>query len=119
MSAQWHGVIAVEGEVSVDGRLLRSGALTWRTVDALPLTRDGLRVGSVERVRRVGSELHAEGTVDVEVEVGQPLAASVDGIVLGNSTAQVAEFTHGRLRAVELTSSSPAWDQCRVTRVAY
>jgi hypothetical protein len=119
VNGQWHGVIAVESEVSVDGRLLRSGALTWGTVGPLPLTRDGLVVGTVERMRRVGSELHAEGTIDVEVEVGQPLAAFIDGVMLGNSTAQIMDITRGRLRSVELTSSAPAWDRCRVTRVAY
>ena len=83
----------------------------------------GARISAVARLAdeamRRGLDPHAPIDVEVEVEVGQPLAAFIDGVMLGNSTAQVMEIERGRLRSVELTSSSPAWDRCRVTRVAY
>jgi hypothetical protein len=57
----WKGVIAVEGEVSSDGRLLRPGALTWET--PLPLyapTEDDPWsrpiIGTVQHIARVIGE---------------------------------------------------------------
>lgn len=76
---RWEGVIAREGEMTGDGRLIEAGALRW---DDLPIPlrvafkdvggHDGAEVcGRIETVeRREGGDIHATGTFDLGSAVG-------------------------------------------------
>lgn len=76
---RWEGVIAREGEMTGDGRLIESGALRW---DGLPIPlrvafkdlggHDGAEVcGRIETVeRRDGGDIYATGTFDLGSAVG-------------------------------------------------
>ncbi|WP_291465632.1 hypothetical protein, partial [Actinomyces sp.] len=76
---RWEGVIAREGEMTGDGRLIEDGALRW---DDLPIPlrvafkdvggHDGAEVcGRIETVeRRDGGDIYATGTFDLGSAVG-------------------------------------------------
>lgn len=76
---RWEGVIAREGEMTGDGRLIEDGALRW---DDLPIPlraafkdvggHDGAEVcGRIETVeRREGGDIYATGTFDLGSSVG-------------------------------------------------
>lgn len=76
---RWEGVIAREGEMTGDGRLIENGALRW---DDLPIPlrvafkdvggHDGAEVcGRIETVeRREGGDIYATGTFDLGSAVG-------------------------------------------------
>lgn len=76
---RWEGVIAREGEMTGDGRLIEDGALHW---DGLPIPlrvafkdvggHDGAEVcGRIETVeRREGGDIYATGTFDLGSAVG-------------------------------------------------
>lgn len=76
---RWEGVIAREGEITGDGRLIEDGALRW---DDLPIPlrvafkdvggHDGAEVcGRIETVeRREGGDIYATGTFDLGSAVG-------------------------------------------------
>ena len=76
---RWEGVIAREGEMTGDGRLIEGGALRW---DDLPIPlrvafkdvggHDGAEVcGRIETVeRREGGDIYATGTFDLGSAVG-------------------------------------------------
>ena len=78
-NGRWEGVIAREGEMTGDGRLIEDGALRW---DDLPIPlrvafkdvggHDGAEVcGRIETVeRRDGGDIHATGTFDLGSAVG-------------------------------------------------
>ena len=78
-SGRWEGVIAREGELTGDGRLIEDGALRW---DDLPIPlrvafkdvggHDGAEVcGRIETVeRRAGGDIYATGTFDLGSAVG-------------------------------------------------
>lgn len=78
-SGRWEGVIAREGEMTGDGRLIEDGALRW---DDLPIPlrvafkdvggHDGAEVcGRIETVeRRDGGDIYATGTFDLGSAVG-------------------------------------------------
>lgn len=78
-NGRWEGVIAREGEMTGDGRLIEDGALRW---DDLPVPlrvafkdvggHDGAEVcGRIETVeRREGGDIYATGTFDLGSAVG-------------------------------------------------
>nr|DAK63110.1 MAG TPA: minor head component F [Caudoviricetes sp.] len=78
-NGRWEGVIAREGEMTGDGRLIEEGALRW---DDLPIPlrvafkdvggHDGAEVcGRIETVeRREGGDIYATGTFDLGSAVG-------------------------------------------------
>jgi hypothetical protein len=78
-AGRWEGVIAREGEMTGDGRLIEDGALRW---DGLPIPlrvafkdvggHDGAEVcGRIETVeRRDGGDIYATGTFDLGSAVG-------------------------------------------------
>lgn len=78
-NGRWEGVIAREGEMTGDGRLIEDGALRW---DDLPIPlrvafkdvggHDGAEVcGRIETVeRREGGDIYATGTFDLGSAVG-------------------------------------------------
>jgi hypothetical protein len=66
---EWIGVLAIEGQVTGDGRLLDAGSLYWETLP-LPLIWDredgdhtGMVVGSVDRIWRDGANIMGEGSL--------------------------------------------------------
>lgn len=79
LDGRWEGVIAREGEMTGDGRLIEDGALRW---DDLPIPlrvafkdvggHDGAEVcGRIETVeRRDGGDIYATGTFDLGSAVG-------------------------------------------------
>ena len=79
LDGRWEGVIAREGEMTGDGRLIEAGALRW---DDLPIPlrvafkdvggHDGAEVcGRIETVeRRDGGDIYATGTFDLGSAVG-------------------------------------------------
>ena len=79
LDGRWEGVIAREGEMTGDGRLIEDGALRW---DDLPIPlrvafkdvggHDGAEVcGRIETVeRRGGGDIYATGTFDLGSAVG-------------------------------------------------
>lgn len=80
--ARWSGVIAVEGQMTGDGRLIELGALTW---DELPIPLrwdvedDGghsgaVVVGLIETVERRGGDIFATGFVDLVSDNGYEAA---------------------------------------------
>lgn len=78
-AGRWEGVIAREGEMTGDGRLIENGALRW---DDLPIPlrvafkdvggHDGAEVcGRIETIeRREGGDIYATGTFDLGSAVG-------------------------------------------------
>ena len=85
---RWEGVIAREGEMTGDGRLIEDGALRW---DDLPIPlrvafkdvggHDGAEVcGRIETVeRREGGDIYATGTFDLGSAVGAEAFRQVSG----------------------------------------
>lgn len=85
---RWEGVIAREGEMTGDGRLIEDGALRW---DDLPIPlrvafkdvggHDGAEVcGRIETVeRREGGDIYATGTFDLGSAVGTEAFRQVSG----------------------------------------
>lgn len=86
-SAQWVGVIGVEGEATGDGRMIEANALVW-DVFPLPLryvpqdvgAHDGaVVVGQIDSITRAqGGQLQSEGSFDLEAPYG-PEAQRVVG----------------------------------------
>uniref|UniRef100_A0AAU8B494 Minor head protein n=1 Tax=Dulem virus 38 TaxID=3145756 RepID=A0AAU8B494_9CAUD len=80
LDGRWEGVIAREGEMTGDGRLIEDGALRW---DDLPIPlrvafkdiggHDGAEVcGRIEAIeRRDGGDIYATGTFDLGSAVGR------------------------------------------------
>lgn len=69
VATRWNGVIAIEGEETIDGRLLMPEALTWdedkfpkRIINVV----DYSIVGEVDKVVRRGKLILAEGSIDDE-----------------------------------------------------
>lgn len=85
---RWEGVIAREGEMTGDGRMIEDGALRW---DDLPIPlrvafkdvggHDGAEVcGRIETVeRRDGGDIYATGTFDLGSAVGAEAFRQVEG----------------------------------------
>jgi hypothetical protein len=65
--ADWSGVIAIEGELTGDGRLMEPGALYWDDASITLLwdrtdgDHSGMVVGTVTRIWRDGDRIMAEG----------------------------------------------------------
>jgi hypothetical protein len=122
--ADWSAIIAVEGEVSVDGRLVRPGAFTWET--PLPLMSGGTAgdefsrpiIGTVQDITRIIGEdgrnlLRATGIAwrDLDPALGPSVSA-----VGGEFDTQLGEagrliFTHAEIKAVFL--GQPVWPDVR------
>lgn len=87
-NGRWEGVIAREGEMTGDGRMIEDGALRW---DDLPIPlrvafkdvggHDGAEVcGRIETVeRREGGDIYATGTFDLGSAVGTEAFRQVSG----------------------------------------
>ena len=116
-------VLAIEGQETVDHRLIRYGALTWET----PMPVWGVReegrwdspiVGTIEDVRRVeGSPdramIMATITWRVEPPTGVGLCAQLDTMESDyEDEPRLNVVTGGRLRAAFL--GTPAWPETMI-----
>lgn len=125
--ATWRGVIAVEDRVSVDGRLVERGGLSWAALP-LPLANsDGLIVGWVDTITRDGDMLRATGRLGVvdspldpevyaAITVGLPLAAFVQALQVRAGTIGVARLTSGLIHYVNVITdgSDSAWPETMI-----
>ena len=123
---RWRGVIAVEGVVTDDGRLIKPMAMTWSDDRAIPLMTPMRRgsegawnmpvVGhadSVERVERDGRVLiQASGTLSGDLPAVLDLSAVVDNATIAcEGVDHPMEFTSCRLRQI-VVGSERVWDEC-------
>lgn len=133
---RWSGIIAVEGEQSVDGRTIRPDGLTWGD-EEIPLRQfvpmpsregyaDAVTFGSVDPAmieRREGGLIYAEGyVIEGALEVGMPLAITADRVEFvpdgdGNDETTSMTMVTGRIVEVVVPTQSPAWAQCVVLEV--
>lgn len=115
--ARWSGVIAVEGLMTGDGRLIEAGALRWDGVLPLPLRWDreddgahlgAVVVGLIETVKRRGGEIFATGFVDLVSDNGWDAAQLMDKKMLRGVSIDPDEFDYEiRVKAELLTAGVP------------
>ncbi len=115
--ARWSGVIAVEGLMTGDGRLIEAGALRWDGVLPLPLRWDreddgahlgAVVVGLIETVERRGGEIFATGFVDLVSDNGWDAAQLMDKKMLRGVSIDPDEFDYEiRVKAELLTAGVP------------
>lgn len=125
--SRWRGVIAVEGVVTDDGRLIKPMAMTWADDRAIPLMTPMRRgsdgdwnmpvVGyadSIERVERDGRVLiQASGTLSGDLPAVLDLSAVVDNATITcDGVGHPMEFTSCRLQQIVVGPSGRAWDEC-------
>lgn len=117
-------MIAVEGALSTDRRLIRHGALTWTTPAALwHLTEnqpERRQIGTIDSIRRVKSTdgrtmLVATGTLD-EVPEDVGLSIDVDQAEVGYPLTGEAVFNAARIRAVWV-GTRPVWPECMLRTI--
>lgn len=84
--ARWSGILATEGEVTGDGRMVEPGAWTWGDLP-IPLRWDeeddgahagAVVVGLIETVERRGADIFATGFVDLVSDNGWKAATLMD-----------------------------------------
>lgn len=117
----WSGVIAVEGRRSVDGRLIHSSGLTWKTLPiALIRSEDWSIIGRVETIERVptgedGAHLIRAAGVSygAALEPGTPTAITCSELERARIQGSEADFRSGVVRAVYL-GTLPAWPECKI-----
>lgn len=119
---RYTGVIALEGVLTGDGRLILPGALTWDDEHlAVVVIRDeDPLVGVAHSIQRVGREIHA--VVDLEgywpenelpcgVELICLALAPASGGVMVVDSAQIGRLT------LYAAQADAAWPEARLTRV--
>ncbi|QGJ89486.1 hypothetical protein PBI_SMARTIES_83 [Microbacterium phage Smarties] len=123
---RWRGVVAVEGVVTEDGRLIEPTAIRWD--GPIPLTRAWTQddepntsplIGYVESVERrerepYGALIYAEGTLlDTErLPDRLDLSATLTGVqIAGEGVDHPQAFTRGDLRGVTV-GGEKVWDEC-------
>lgn len=120
---RWRGVIAVEGRVSEDGRLVEPMALAWD--GPLPLYYGGTHpeqwstpiIGTVEHIERVVTDagpvlLLGDGPLFGEMPEESDLGVSVDSVTfISGELTDTFTVRHARIRAVWL-GSPRIWDEC-------
>lgn len=80
----FNAVLIIEGERTTDDREIQPGALSWRELP-IPITNaemtgedhQGVVVGRIETIQRVGSEIRATGVFDLGSEAGRETARLV------------------------------------------
>lgn len=111
---KWRGVIAVEGEHTVDGRFIEQDALNWDLDEPLPVvqwidgTYDWNRIGWIETIERDGGLIRATGTLDTK-PVGNACEMGADSMVLSDD--ETPHVQEARIRYVAI-GERPAWPQC-------
>lgn len=129
----WAGLIAHEGRLTTDYRLIMSEALTW--VLPLPITLPGatqdqlgMLVGAVEKIARTGQDIHGEGWVDdAYFDMGERLGCGIDvdirqADIEGHNVTEddwKAQYVirHGVLRGLTVyrpNTLTPAWPDCYI-----
>jgi hypothetical protein len=123
---RWHGVVALEGQPTGDGRSFAEGSITWRQ-PPLPLRwpradngehLGSVTVGTVERLWREGGRIHAEGVLLENEEADELIGLLAEGAAGGPSIdadsmslaeGDDAQFGAGRISAVTMVAI-PAFD---------
>lgn len=117
----WTGVIGVEGRRSVDGRLIHSGGLAWKTMP-IALIDDGWKIiGRVETIERVPADgedgvhlLRATGvSYHAPLEAGMTTAMTCSDLQPDRKQGSEIDFRGGTVRAVYV-GSTPAWPECMI-----
>lgn len=113
----WEGVIAREGEMTGDGRLIEDGALRW---DDLPIPlrvafkdvggHDGAEVcGRIETVeRRDGGDIYATGTFDLGSAVGTEAFRQVSGQMSNGVSIDTDDVTFRIMAKADMPESDVA-----------
>lgn len=116
-SGRWEGVIAREGEMTGDGRLIEDGALRW---DDLPIPlrvafkdvggHDGAEVcGRIETVeRREGGDIYATGTFDLGSAVGAEAFRQVSEQMSNGVSIDTDDVTFRIMAKADMTESDIA-----------
>lgn len=114
---RWEGVIAREGEMTGDGRLIEDGALRW---DDLPIPlrvafkdvggHDGAEVcGRIETVeRRDGGDIYATGTFDLGSAVGAEAYRQVNEQMSNGVSIDTDDVTFRIMAKADLLESDVA-----------
>jgi hypothetical protein len=133
---RWSGVLAVEGIETVDGRLIRMGAMMWPRLPTgtLPLMAEGVQVGQILAAIRVPAADYAlivgDGVLDADVAADWESGVGVDlnrvAIEFANPepTSEALDdlmawdpglmtITGGALMGATLTDK-PAWEKARI-----
>ena len=117
----WSGVIAVEGRETLDGRLIRPGALTWEA-EGFPLLLVGTpessdywdrrRVGTIEHIERLaGGIIRGEGFLTGDLPELLDLGVFVDHAVWDEHSFVPQVLNVGRIRSVTV-GDEKCWDEC-------
>jgi hypothetical protein len=89
-TAPWRGPLAIEGQVTGDGREFAEGALTWAELP-VPLRWNkedshggeartiAVNVGRIDKVWRAGSLIMGEGVLDLSDDDGRRVHAKIEG----------------------------------------
>lgn len=122
---RWSGVIALEGTPTEDGRVIAHGALHWSPPVRLQVP--GQRSGVVRRIWREGGFIWAEGDCEQDGALAVLLGERGDegvGVAVEIDQAQWVEqrsrdeetltCSHGRVCAVTVVASEPAWPATRI-----
>lgn len=114
---RWEGVIAREGEMTGDGRMIEDGALRW---DDLPIPlrvafkdvggHDGAEVcGRIETVeRREGGDIYATGTFDLGSAVGAEAFRQVSEQMSNGVSIDTDDVTFRIMAKADMTESDIA-----------
>lgn len=128
----WTTLLAVEGQLSTDRRLIEPGAIEWDPDAEIPFllyrqAHDGLvRVGTIVTVRRESPYVVGDIAFDLTTDVGtrcaeqaandEPLPVAVDLDILDvKMRGDELRIAWARLRAATIVPVS-AFPQCRVLR---
>lgn len=112
----WHGVIAFEGRLSVDGRIIDPGWLTWPGLPVpLRVAEAGgavFNIGTVDTVHRYLDVIVASGTFDDEIN----MIPILERVEMGTMQIPVGIEIDpdGRLACLFL-ADVPAWPAARIT----
>jgi hypothetical protein len=93
-----------EGVMTVDRRLIAPGAMHWRDDEPIPVIQDGEVVGMVTNIRREGSSIN--GDLSIDLPEGMRLICSVVENGMMQRADGVLEVTNGRLEDAHVSDES-------------
>lgn len=111
---RWRGIIAVEAQPTVDGRVLMPDSLSWD----LPLpvvqyaegTYEWVPIGTLDTIVRDGDLIRGSGTLDTK-PVGGSCEMGADSMEIEDHPGVQFIVTSARIRYVAI-GEKPAWPQC-------